>query len=196
MQKFIFFLALFYSLNIMAQNPGEKAPEFALKGASGKVINSESFENQIVILEWLNHGCPFIRKHYDSGNMQALQKKYTALGVKWYSIISSAKGKQGHVNAWEAKNEAKKYGSLASDILLDPLGKVGRKYAAKTTPHMFVLQNGKIIYNGAIDSIPSADQADINKANNYIEDVMNYLLMGTKKKIDFKTKPYGCSVKY
>ena len=120
-----------------------------------------------MVLEWLNHGCPFIRKHYDSKNMQNLQKKYTAKDVVWLSIISSAPGKQGHVDKKSAEKEMKENDSGATHVLLDPTGEVGKLYKAQTTPHMYIInQKGELVYQGAIDSKPDANQDSIASAQN------------------------------
>jgi len=172
------------------------APDFSLMGANGKNVELKQFKNKIIVLEWINHGCPFIKKHYDSGNMQMLQKKYTAKDVMWLSIISSAKGKQGHVDVTQAKTEKEEKKSFATDVLLDIDGKIGQTYGAKTTPHFFIIsKEGKVVYQGAIDSEPSADPDDIKKAKNYISQALDELIDGKKISIA-ETKPYGCSVKY
>lgn len=195
MTKF-FALLLCISFNALALDIGKLAPAFSLPSASGKTIASTQFKDKVVVLEWLNHGCPFVRKHYDSNNMQALQKKYKAQGVVWVSIISSAPGKQGHVSPKVAAEEAKKYNSEATHILIDEDGTVGRAFEAKVTPHMYVIgKDGRIFYQGAIDSIASAEQADIAKAENYVARALDATLNGEKIKID-ATKAYGCGVKY
>ncbi len=172
------------------------APEFTLPAASGKTVSLKDYQGKIVVLEWLNHGCPFVRKHYDSQNMQTLQKKYTAQGVVWLSIISSAEGKQGHVDASGAQADAKKNDSHASEILLDAAGTVGRLYGAKTTPHMYVInQSGVLVYQGAIDDKASAEKADVAGAHNYVAAALDATLKGEKVALA-STKAYGCSVKY
>lgn len=169
---------------------------FTLKNQYNTDISLADFKGKTVVLEWLNHGCPFVRKHYDSKNMQNLQDKWTAKGIIWLSIISSAPGKQGHVTPQEAYREAHAYKSRATHILLDPEGKVGKMYEAKTTPHMYVINaEGKRIYEGAIDSIPDTNQASIAKAQNFVDEALTRLTAGQKVKTA-KTKAYGCSVKY
>jgi peroxiredoxin len=191
-----YLLLLLISLPALAVDIGKLAPAFSLPAASGKTITSTQFKDKVVVLEWLNHGCPFVRKHYDSNNMQALQKKYLAQGVVWLSIISSAPGKQGHVTAKAAAEEAKKYNSQASEILIDEDGTVGRAFEAKVTPHMYVIgKDGRIFYQGAIDSIASADKADVEKAENYVAQALDATIKGEKIKIA-STKAYGCGVKY
>lgn len=191
-----YLLLLLLSLPALAVDIGKLAPAFSLPAASGKTITSTQFKDKVVVLEWLNHGCPFVRKHYDTNNMQSLQKKYLAQGVVWLSIISSAPGKQGHVNAKAAAEEAKKYSSEASEILIDEDGTVGRAFEAKVTPHMYVIgKDGRIFYQGAIDSISSADKADVTKAENYVAQALDATIKGEKIKIA-STKAYGCGVKY
>lgn len=182
--------------NVFAVENGKLAPAFALESASGKTVSLTALKGKTVILEWLNHGCPFVRKHYDSNNMQSLQKKYKAQGVVWLSIVSSAPGKQGHVDAKGAKADVTKYNSLATDVLLDTDGTVGRAYGAKVTPHMYIInKDGLLVYQGAIDSIRSADAADIPKAKNYVALALDATLAGLAI-ADAKTEAYGCGVKY
>lgn len=195
MTKF-FALLFLLSLNALALDLGKLAPAFSLPSAGGKEISLTQYKDKVVVLEWLNHGCPFVRKHYDSNNMQALQKKYKAQGVIWLSIISSAPGKQGYQEAKGALADAKKYKSEASEVLIDKDGTVGRAFDAKVTPHMFVIgKDGKLVYQGAIDSIASADKSDIEKAENYVEKALDATLQGQKIMIA-STKAYGCGVKY
>lgn len=173
-----------------------KAPSFALTDSFGKSLSLDQFKGKKVILEWTNDQCPFVKKHYGSGNMQSLQKRYTDEGVIWLSIISSAEGKQGYVEADEANELTNSRGAAPSHVLFDPSGEVGRMYGAKTTPHMYIIDEAGILkYNGAIDSISSANPADIAKAENYVDSAMAALTAGSE--IDKPlTRPYGCSVKY
>ncbi len=148
------------------------------------------------MLEWINHGCPFVKKHYGSGNMQKLQKEYTAKGVVWLSVASSAPGKEGYMkaDAWNKAIVDKK--SVATAVLLDPDGVVGRAYGAKTTPHMFVIDaQGNVAYKGAIDDRPSTDTADVPGAKNYVRAALDSVLAG-KPVETASTTPYGCGVKY
>ncbi len=174
---------------------GSLAPDFKLSGYPKKVNLSE-YRESYVVLEWYNDGCPFVRKHYDVGNMQAIQKKYKNK-VKWLTINSSAEGKQGHLaNAAKAEEKYKSEKMYSAALLLDGNGKVGKKYGAKTTPHMFIIgPKGKIVYQGAIDSISSADSNDISKSKNYVSLALDQVLAGKKVTMG-KTRPYGCSVKY
>jgi peroxiredoxin len=190
--------AILFSLatNSFAVENGKLAPAFALEGALGKTVSLTALKGKTVVLEWLNHGCPFVRKHYDSNNMQSLQKKYKAQGVVWLSIISSAPGKQGHVDAKGAKADIAQYKSEASDVLLDSDGTVGRAFGAKVTPHMFIInKEGVLVYQGAIDSIRSADAADIPKSKNYVALALDATLAGIAI-TEAKTEAYGCGVKY
>lgn len=184
-------LVLLTSLSSFALETGKPAPDFKL----GDVKLSQ-FKGKVVVLEWLNHGCPFVRKHYDSGNMQALQEKYTKKDVVWLSIISSAKDKQGYVDAAGAEADKTKNKSFASKILLDPIGAVGMQYGAKTTPHMYVIDaQGTLVYQGAIDDKPDTDKESIKGAKNYVAEALDLVLAG-KKVTHATTKSYGCGVKY
>ena len=189
-------LFLFASLNSFAAKNGEAAPAFSLKSASGKTVSLADFKGKIVVLEWLNHGCPFVRKHYDSGNMQALQKKYTGKDIVWLSIISSAEGKQGYVDEKGATKDKESNKSFATEILLDPTGATGKAYEAKTTPHMFIIdKNQTLVYQGGIDNIPDAEKESIKSAKNFIAAGLDEMLAG-KKITAANTKSYGCGVKY
>ncbi len=172
------------------------APEFTLSDSTGVEHSLSDFKGKYVVLEWTNHQCPFVKKFYANGDMQSLQKEMTEKGVIWLQVLSSAKGKQGYLTASEAQavRNKQKVGSTA--LLLDPEGVVGRKYDARTTPHMFLINpEGLIIYQGAIDSIQSTDSGDIANATNYVKLAYENAIAG--KPIDTSaTKPYGCSVKY
>lgn len=175
---------------------GKKAPEFALMDIQGKTHKLSEYEGKVVVLEWINHGCPFVKKHYNSGNMQSLQKKYTAENVVWLSICSSAKGKQGHMTSKEWQKRVKSDDSAATAVLIDEDGKVGRLYGAKTTPHMYVIdQKGNLAYMGAIDNKASTDQEDIPGARNWVSEAVDSLLAGKPVEVA-ATVSYGCSVKY
>ncbi len=191
-----FLMLMFFSLSAFAIDTGAPAPDFKLEGVSGKTIALSSLKGKVVVLEWLNHGCPFVRKHYDSQNMQSLQRKFTEEGVVWLSVISSAVGKQGHVSPGEGLAEKTKNQSVATDILLDPKGNVGQLYGAKTTPHMYVIgKDGKIAYQGAIDDKSDTDKESIKGAKNYVAQALDEVLAGKKVTVA-TTKAYGCSVKY
>jgi len=175
---------------------GEPAPNFSLAGADGQAHALADYKGKTVVLEWTNAECPFVKKHYSGGNMQSLQKTYTGKDVVWLSIISSAPGKQGHVDATAATQIVKDKGAAPSQVLLDAKGEVGRLYEAKTTPHLFIIdKGGKLVYAGGIDSEPSADPADIASATPYVKNALDELLAG-KTVTTAVTKPYGCSIKY
>lgn len=175
---------------------GEPAPNFSLPGDDGKTHALADYHGKTVVLEWTNDGCPFVRKHYSNGNMQGLQKTYTANNVVWLSMISSAPGKQGNVDAAGAAALSSSRGAAPSRVLLDPKGDVGRLYGAKTTPHVFIIDpSGKLAYAGGIDSVASADPADIATATPYVKNALDEVLAG-KSVSTALTKPYGCSIKY
>jgi peroxiredoxin len=179
-----------------AARVGEPAPAFTLPGSDGKSYSLGDFKGKYVVLEWTNHDCPFVKKHYKSGNMQAQQKELTGKGVAWLSVISSAPGKQGHVDAATARELTKARGAAPTAVLLDPSGEVGRKYDAKTTPHMYLVSpEGTLLYMGGIDSVPSADTDDIPGATQYVKVALAEAMAG-KPVSNASTKPYGCSVKY
>ena len=173
------------------------APNFSLTGADGKTHSLDEYKGKYVVLEWTNPGCPFVRKHYDTGNMPKLQAEYTKKGVVWLAIDSSAKGGEGYLSPDAAKKatEGGDY-KAASALLLDADGKVGHLYGATNTPDMFIINpQGKIVYEGAIDSIASADKGDVSKATNYVQVGLDEALAG-KPVSKAMSKPYGCSVKY
>ena len=175
---------------------GEKAPDFELVDSNGKSHKLSSFSGKVVVLEWFNKGCPYVQKHYESQNMQSLQKKYTDAGVVWLTVISSAPGKQGFEVGAEANQTRADWKIASTATLLDPKGEVGRLYAAKTTPHMYIVDTkGALVYNGAIDSISSSKKEDVSKAENYVAGALDLLNAGKPVKLA-STKPYGCSVKY
>ena len=176
--------------------PGQKAPSFTLKDSNGQEHSLSDFKGKYVVLEWVNFDCPFVHKHYSSGNMQRLQRTYTGKGVVWLSVCSSAPGKQGF---FEGEDLAKRIASeqnSSTAYLVDADGQVGQLYGAKATPHMFVINpEGVLLYAGAIDDIASTDKADIAKATNYVREVLDAALAG--RSVDIKTtRAYGCSVKY
>jgi peroxiredoxin len=175
---------------------GQAAPDFKLTDTKGQVHSLSDFKGKHVVLEWFNHDCPFVVKHYESGNMQSLQKEYTGKGVVWLSINSSAPGKQGHYTPEESNKMTQDKGVSSTAVLLDSDGKVGKMYGAKTTPHMYVIDpQGVLIYQGAIDSTPSTDPADIPASKNYVKAALDASLSGGVVR-EATTKSYGCSVKY
>ena len=175
---------------------GTAAPTFQLMGSDGKTHDLSEYRGKYVVLEWLNHGCPFVKKHYNSGNMQRLQKEYTEKGVVWLSVITSGPGKQGYQTADEANVTVKEKGAAPTAVLFDGSGDVGRSYGARTTPHMYVINpEGVLIYNGAIDDRKSAEVADVEGAHNYVAAALNEAMSGQKVSVA-TTQPYGCGVKY
>lgn len=175
---------------------GQPAPGFTAINSNGDTVSLADYKGKTVILEWTNHDCPFVEKHYNSGNMQTLQNQARSQGFVWLSIISSAKGKQGQVDGTKANDIARQKNAMPTAILLDIEGKVGRAYDAKTTPHMFIIDpEGILRYQGAIDSISSASMDDIKTATNYVQQAMNEMIAG-KPVSTSDTTPYGCSVKY
>lgn len=189
-------LLLLFSFSASATLVGNKAPDFNLVNENNQTVKLSDFKGKYIVLEWLNHGCPFVKKHYNSQNMQSLQKKIINKDTVWLSIISSAEGKQGYSTSEEALKNKKEFQSNAGHILLDTKGEVGQAYQAKTTPHMFIIsKEGDVIYEGAIDSIASADPEDIKDSENYITKAFEEINQGKKISVQ-KTKSYGCSVKY
>jgi len=175
---------------------GKPAPAFSLPDAQGKTRSLEEFKGKYVVLEWFNNQCPFVRKHYDSGNMQKLQQTYTAKGVIWLSIDSSAPGKEGYMTANEANQVIAQNKAAPTAMLLDSEGKVGQMYGSKNTPTMFIIDpQGVLIYKGGIDDRPSTDVADIQGARNYVAQALDESMAGKPVSMP-STKPYGCSVKY
>jgi peroxiredoxin len=183
---------------LRAEGPalGSKAPDFSLSDTNGKTHTLSDYKNRTVVLEWTNFGCPFVAKHYDSGNMQALQKKYSDKGIVWLSICSSAKGKEGNMTPADWNKAIAEHKSASLAYLLDEDGKVGKSYDAKTTPHMFIVNSeGMLIYKGAIDDKPDYKQTSIKGAKNYVATALDETLAG-KKVSTASTESYGCSVKY
>jgi peroxiredoxin len=175
---------------------GKPAPNFSLKDLSGKEHDLSDFKGKYVVLEWVNFGCPFVKKHYGSENMQKLQKEFVDKGVVWLSICSSAPGKQGNETPDAAKKGLEQYGSVASAYLSDKDGKVGKLYNAKTTPEMFIVNpEGVLIYAGAIDDKPTPKPETVAGANNFVKAALNEATSGKPVSVP-STKPYGCSVKY
>ncbi|MBP3191583.1 thioredoxin family protein [Natronogracilivirga saccharolytica] len=175
---------------------GDTAPDFTLKDAYGEAHSLSDYEGEYIVLEWLNHECPFVIKHYDSGNMQMLQEYYGDKGVVWFSIISSAPGKQGYLEPDEASEITKQKEASPKGVLLDPDGVVGRAYDAKVTPHMYIINpEGELVYMGAIDDNPSANPDDIEGARNFVSEALDNLLDGQPVEVQ-SHQPYGCTVKY
>lgn len=175
---------------------GTPAPAFTLADHNGTPYSLNGFKGKTVVLEWVNYECPFVRKHYNSGNMQKLQREYTAKGVVWFSICSSAPGKQGYFEADEIKDRLAKEKAAPTAYLIDADGTIGKEYGAKTTPHMYVIDSkGVLVYKGGIDDIASTDVDDIPKATNYVSGALDAVLSGKEVAVT-SSRPYGCSVKY
>lgn len=175
---------------------GKAAPNFTAIDSHGKTHTLADYKGKTVVLEWTNHECPFVRKHYDANAMQTLQKDATAKGVVWLTVVSSAKDKQGYTDADEANRVIDREKSHETARLLDADGVVGKAYNASTTPHMFVIDaNGTLVYAGGIDDQPSASAASLNGAKNYVKDALADLSAGNAVQVA-SSKPYGCGVKY
>ena len=179
-----------------ASTVGSAAPDFSLTSLSGKPVKLSDYKGQYVVLEWVNPGCPFVQKHYDSGNMPQLQKDAASQGVAWLTVNSTNPSASDFQSAPQLAGWLKSKGAAPSAAMLDQDGKVGRLYGAKTTPHMYIVDpQGKLIYAGAIDSIRSADQADIKKASNYVKLALAESQAG-KPVATSSTQAYGCTIKY
>ena len=187
---------LLMALPLLAGRVGEAAPDFVGTDSNAKTHKLSDFRGKVVVLEWHNQGCPYTKKHYESGNMQKLQKEWTAKGVIWLTVISSAPGEQGYVTAEQENAYLKKTNSTPTAALLDPTGVIGHLYGAKTTPHMYVINpKGLLVYEGAIDDKPTADPADIAGATNWVQAGLKETTAGKQVSTPV-TRPYGCSVKY
>jgi peroxiredoxin len=188
----------FAPLTVQAQEASvnQQAPDFTLTAADGETHSLSDFEGKYVVLEWLNYGCPFVQKHYESGNMQKLQESYTEKDVVWLSIVSSAEGKQGHYPPQEMMEQKEKHNGEMTAILMDTSGEVGKMYGAQVTPHMYVINpEGQLIYKGGIDDKPTTDTADIEGATNYVKMALDQATSGEEVAVQ-TARPYGCSVKY
>jgi len=175
---------------------GQPAPDFRVSDADGRTRSLAEFKGRTVVLEWTNNGCPYVRKHYDSGAMQRLQKQAVADGVVWLTVISSAPDFQGYLTGPQAKAWKAKVGAGSTAVLLDPTGIMGRAYDAKVTPHMYVIDKaGALVYMGGIDDRPSAEPASLKGAKNYVAAALADLKAG-RPVAQAATRPYGCGVKY
>jgi len=189
-------MALLIVSSLHAQKVGEAAPDFEATDSNGQTHKLSEYHGKFVVLEWHNNGCPYTRKHYESGNMQRLQREWTGKGVVWFTVISSAPGQQGYVTAQMENDYLKQMNAAPTAALLDPQGYLGRLYSAKTTPHIFIINRaGVLIYDGAIDSRATTDQADIASAKNYVSEALGEAMAG-KPVTTPTSRPYGCSVKY
>jgi peroxiredoxin len=190
------FVCLMGAPAMAAVETGKPAPDFTAKDTNGVEHTLSGFKGKVVVLEWTNPECPYVKKHYEPKNMQTLQKDYTDKGVVWISINSSAEGKQGHQTNEDANKYMTDVGSAATARIADADGAIGKLYDAKTTPHMFVIdKDGNVAYHGAIDDNDSANPADAATAKNHVKAALDSVLAGTPVETA-QTKPYGCSVKY
>ncbi len=197
-RKIVVLLLIAFSGFVFAQQAklNEPAPDFTLTDSKGVEHSLSDFAGKIVVLEWINFDCPFVKKHYDSKNIQTLQAKYAEKGVVWLAICSSNKGKQGHFPVDEINKRTKNHNAKYAAYLIDEDGTVGKMYGAKTTPHMYIINTeGMLVYAGGIDDKPTANLNDIEGAKNYVSLGLDELLGGGNVSIQSST-PYGCSVKY
>jgi peroxiredoxin len=175
---------------------GDTAPAFTTAATNGRSVSLADQRGKIVILEWTNHDCPYVRKHYDSGNMQTLQKEITAQGVVWLTLISSSPGTQGYVSPKEADELTASRKANPTAVLLDPTGAVGKAYGATNTPHMYIVDKaGLLVYAGAIDDRPTTRRADVQGAHNYVRAALEDMAAGRAVQTPV-TRAYGCTVKY
>jgi len=175
---------------------GKPAPAFTTTDSNGKSWSLADLKGKVVVLETTNHLCPYVGKHYRSGNMQAQQREATAKGVIWLTVAASAPGEEGFVNASQANELTRSRNAAPTAVLLDPQSKIARAYGATVTPHMYIVDtSGMLVYKGGIDSIPSSDTADIPKATQYVRVALDQVLSG-KQVAEASTRPYGCSLKY
>lgn len=183
-------------LVLAAQTVGQPAPAFSAVDATGKPVSLADFKGRTVVLEWVNPGCPFVKKHYGAGNMQSTQKAAATDGVVWLTVSSTNPGSADYKKPAELAAWMQSQNAAATRVVMDDSGSNGKAWAAKTTPHMYIVdKDGKLAYAGAIDSIPSAKADDIPKATNYVTQALGEIKAG-KPVSKPSTAPYGCSVKY
>jgi peroxiredoxin len=180
----------------LAVRVGDRAPDFTGTDSNGQTHQLSEYRGKYVVLEWTNNGCPYTKKHYESGNMQSLQKQWTSKGVVWLTILSSAPGEQGYMSPAQENTYISQVHADPTAAILDPKGTIGHLYSAKTTPHMFVIDpTGKLVYDGAIDDHATTDVSDIATSKNYVSAALTASLAGQPVATAY-TRPYGCSVKY
>jgi peroxiredoxin len=188
-------LTFVFAFSVMAVEVGKPVPNFTLTSVDGKTVKLSDYKGKVIILEWFNMGCPFVKKHYKNGDMQGLQGEYAGKGVVWLSINSTNPSHQDYLSAEKAVAQVKDYSIKSTAMLQDSDGKVGKLYGAKSTPHMFIIdESGNLIYQGAIDDAPAAG-ADPKAAKNYVRAALDEKLAG-KAVTQAETKQYGCGVKY
>jgi hypothetical protein len=179
-----------------AADIGEAAPAFSAKDTNGEAVSLGDLRGKVVVLEWINFECPFVEKHYASGNMQKLQTNAAAKEVVWITVNSGAEGNQGYLEPTQLAEATKKAGSKAGHIVVDSAGTIGKAYDARVTPHMIIInKQGKLVYDGAIDSKATTEQADVATADKLFANALDAVLAG-KEVENAKNKPYGCGVKY
>jgi peroxiredoxin len=179
-----------------AAKVGEAAPQFTSATSSGSSVSLGDYRGKIVVLEWTNHDCPYVRKHYETSNMQALQKEAAGQGIIWLTVISSAPGTQGYVSPAEANELTRSRQAAPASVVLDPSGTVGKMYGATNTPHMYVVDKaGVLVYAGAIDDRPTSRKSDVPGAQNYVRAAFQAVAAGQPVKTPV-TRAYGCTVKY
>jgi peroxiredoxin len=177
-------------------DPGKPAPAFSAVDSNGKTWSLAELKGKVVVLETSNQDCPYVRKHYNSTNMQTQQREATARGVVWLTVASSAPGEQGFVTAAQANDLTKTRNAAPTAFLLDPQSKIARAYGATVTPHMYIIDaSGMLVYKGGIDSIPSSSVSDVPKAKQYVRVALDEVLAG-KPVSEASTRPYGCTLKY
>jgi peroxiredoxin len=175
---------------------GSPAPAFSAVNSDGKTVNLADYRGKTIVLEWTNDGCPYVRKHYGTGNMQALQKKWTDQGIVWLSVISSPPGEQGFADGARANALTAERKASPSAVLLDPKQQVARAYGATVTPHMYIIKpDGTLAYAGGIDDKATARPADVKDAKNFVDAALAELKAG-KPVSTPATRAYGCTVKY
>ena len=197
-RKFVILFIILLSSLIFSQQAklNESAPDFKLTDSNGNEHSLSNFADKIIVLEWINFDCPFVKKHYDSKNMQSLQESYTAKDVVWLTICSSNEGKQGNFSVEEINKRSKNHGARFTAYLIDEDGTVGKMYGAKTTPHMYIVdKSGMLVFAGGIDDKATTDIDDIQDSKNYVSAALDELLAGKEVSVQSST-PYGCSVKY
>lgn len=191
-----FVLGALLAAPVAAATVGQMAPDFAGQGADGKSYKLADFQGRFVVLEWHNANCPYVKKHYQPGHMQRLQKEWTGKGAVWLKVLSSKAGKQGAVTAEQELEYNKHMGASATASLMDTDQSIARAYSARTTPHMFVIDpRGKLIYNGALDDKSGSNPEEVKTARNHVAAALGQAMSG-KPVSEPSTKPYGCSVKY
>ena len=194
--KLVILMSFMAMASSLAAEPGKPAPEFTAKTVKAENVSLADLKGRTVVLEWVNFDCPFVKKHYGSGNLPKMQESYTSKGVVWITINSSAPGKQGHLEPAKFAERATKEGNKATHLVADPEGLIGKAYGAKVTPHLFVIKpDGTLAYNGAIDSKASTQPSDITEAVPLLANALDAVLAG-KEVTNANNQPYGCGVKY